>query len=129
MRNLAQKIVAVPVVFFLLVVLSAPALTIHHVHQIEAGEPASHDHETSGQTLNAPVSYHETHVVTLLSGDSFNLSTHGDVVPSLHKFIAIVAVVPVLSGTISLSDIAPVNIRPLSQLSGDKCVLFCSFLI
>lgn len=125
MRKLTQNIV----VLFLIVALSAPVLVIHHVHQIEASEPAGHGNETSGQTLNAPVSYHETHVVTLLSGDSFNLSTHGDVMPSLHKFIAIVAVVPVLSGTTSLSDIASINIRPLSQLSRDKCVLFCSFLI
>jgi hypothetical protein len=129
MRKLRQNTIARPVVLFLIVVLSAPALVIHHVHHIEASEPASHDSSTPGQTVNVPATYHETHVVTFLSGDSFNSSTRSDVVPSLHKFIATLAVVPVLSSTLSLSRIASVDIRPLSQLSGDKCVLFCSFLI
>lgn len=129
MRKLTQNSVALPIVLFLIVVLSAPALMIHHVHHIEASEPASHDSSTPGQTVNVPATYHETHVVTFLSGDSFNSSTCSDVVPSLHKFIATLAVVPVLSSTLSLSQIASTNTGPPPQPTGDKCVLFCSFLI
>lgn len=124
-----HKLTQNTVVFFLIVALSAPALVIHHVHPIEGSEPAGPDHETSCQTLNAPATYHETHIVTLLSGDSFNSSTRHDVAPLLHKFIATLALVPVLSSTLSLSHIASADIRPLFQRSQDKCVLFCSFLI
>jgi hypothetical protein len=130
MRNLTQNIVAVPLVLFLIVVFSAPMLTVHHVHRIETSEHADHNQSSTGQAATeVPATYHETHVVTFLSGDSFNLSTRGDVVPPLQKFIAIVAVVPVLSSTLSRSHIASIDIRPLSRLSGDKCALFCSFLI
>ena len=130
MRNLTRTIAAPPVVLFLIMVLSAPTVTIHHVHRIAANEHADHHLPSAGQAItDVPATYHETHVVTFLSGDSFNSSTRTDIVPSLHKFIAELTVAPAPSGTLSLARLAPVDIRPLSLLSGDKCVLFCSFLI
>lgn len=130
MRKLTQNIVIVPIVLFLIGVLSAPMLTIHHVHLVETTEHAEHHQSSAGLAITeVPATYHETHVVTFLSGDSFNASTSINVVPTLHKFIATLAVVPMMSSTLSTSHIASIDIRPLPQLSRDKCVLFCSFLI
>lgn len=130
MRNLTQKIVAVPLVLFLIVVFSAPMVTIHHVHRIETSEHADRHQSSTGQAVTeVPATYHETHIVTLLSGDSFNSSTRNDVVPPLHQFIATLVVVPVLSNILLPSAIASAQIWTPSQSSGDKCALFCSFLI
>ena len=129
MRKLTQNIIVLPVILFLIVALSAPALVIHHVHHIEESEPSSHDYATTGKTVNVPTTYHETHIVTLLSGDSFNFSARNNVVPSLHTFIATLVVLPVLSRALSPSHITSVHSRTPSRFSRDKCVLFCSFLI
>lgn len=130
MRNLTQKIVAAPVVLFLIMALSAPMLTIRHVHRIETSEPVDRHQSATGQAVSeVPATYQEFHVVTFLSGDSFNSSSRSDVVPSLHKFVATLPLVPILSSTHARSDRTLIDIRPLSRLSGDKCALFCSFLI
>ena len=130
MRKVTRKIIAVPVVLFLIAVLAAPMLTIHHVHRIETSEHADHiSAEGSQGVTGVPQTYHETHFVTLLSGDSFNSSTRSNGMQSLHDLIATLPVFRISSSTPSLSLIASADIRPLSQLSGDKCVLFRSLLI
>jgi len=130
MCKLTQNIIALPVILFLIVVLSAPALTIHHVHRIEVSEPEDHHDSAQGQGLSdVRATYHEDHVIKLQSDDSFNSSARGDVVPLIHKFIAVVLNIPVITSTSMLSVLSSANIRMPSQPSGDKCVLFCSFLI
>lgn len=130
MCNLTRKIIAAPVVLFLIVVLSAPILTIHHVHRIETSEHADHHESSTGQAVTeVPTTYHETHILTLRSGDDFNSSTGNEVGPPLHKFIGTFSVVPVPSTIFSISSVTPANFRHHFQSARDKCVLICSFLI
>ncbi len=129
MRRLAQNNIVLPVTVFLIVALSAPALVIHHVHHIKVGEPEGHESATAGPNVDAPATFHETHIVSLLSGDSFNFSTYKNVVPAPHEFIATLAVVPVFSSAVSPSHIVSNHLRTPSRSSRDRCALFCSFLI
>jgi hypothetical protein len=125
-----SKLTRNSVVLFLILVLSAPALTVRHVHRIEAGGPAGHQHTLPGQALTeVPATYHETHIITLLSGDSFSPSVLGDIVLPIQKFIAAILHLPTLQGTSTRTVVAATDMGPHSQPSGDKCVLFCSFLI
>ena len=130
MELLTRHIIAVPVTLFLIMVLGAPMLTIHHVHRIETLEPVEQHRSATGQAVaDVPSTYQEFHVVSLLPGDSFNSSSRNDVAQSLHRFVATLPLEPLFSGTHWRSHRAFAHIRPLFRLSGDTCALFCSFLI
>lgn len=129
MRKLTQNIVALPVGLFFVVVLIAPELVIHHTHQIEAHADADHNGPLPGATVDVPVTYHETHVVSFLSGESFDSSPRSEIGPSHQEVIGFLATASMVSCPHPLAPIALFDIRPLSQHSGDTCALFCNFLI
>lgn len=125
-RNIAQRIV----VGFLLIATSGITISIHHEHAI--GELLyEHEHgQLEGLGVNpAPSTYHEIHVLTFLSADSFNSSGQVEFKTSFTKLIAIpldrIEFSPVRQST----SLTQLDIKETGPPSVDKCVLFCSFLI
>ena len=72
LANLVQPLVS----GFLVVALVAPAIEIHHDHPIEPGHVDANAPQQGGDRTVGPqpLTYHEVHVVHLLSGDSFRSS-------------------------------------------------------
>ena len=131
MRNLHTNICLIPVAIFLVVSLSGPTLVIHHDHPIEMA-PVDSDgdkHDEAQAENNGPSTYHEVHFIKLLSEDSFNVSSCVEVVPTTHQLIAVLPFTLELSTSVLPSAPLFSHKTNVHDPAGDKCVLFCSFLI
>ncbi|GEM_PF-4775185 len=115
---------------FLLIAISGLTIAIHHEHAI-GDASTKHEHsQPDGLVLKTtPQTYHEVHIVRLLSGDCFNGSQKIDLKTSLVKLFAVQLESPEFSSAHHSTSLANIDVRETGPPSVDKCVLFCSFLI
>ncbi|MBI1805198.1 MAG: hypothetical protein HY033_13775 [Ignavibacteriae bacterium] len=130
MSRLLKNIARCSVTGFLLLAVSGLTIAVHHEHSI-GSTAAQHEHsQPNGVVLKTtPQTYHELHLIKLLSGDSFNGSQKIDFKTSLVKLFAVQLDSPEFSSVHHSTSLASTDIKETGPPSVDKCVLFCSFLI
>lgn len=126
LRNIARRIV----VGFLLLAISGVTISIHHEHAIkELLTEHEHGHHEGLGVNTAPSTYHEIHVVTFRSADSFYGSGKGEFDISLVKLLSIPSDHIEVSLVRRSTSFTFFDVRDTAPPSMDKCVLFCRFLI
>src|SRR5713226_7428779 len=90
MSRLLKNIARCSVTGFLLLAVSGFTIAVHHEHSM-GNTDAQHEHgQPDGVVLKTtPHTYHEVHIVKLLSGDSFNGSQKIDLKTSLAKLFTV----------------------------------------
>lgn len=130
MHRIIKNIAHCVVVGFLLIAISGVSISIHHEHAI--GQlSAEHEHgQHEGLGVSAASStYHEIHVLTLLSNDSFNGSSKAEFKTPFAKLLDVPLDLLEVSPIHHSTSLAYLDIKETGPPSVDKCVLFCSFLI
>jgi hypothetical protein len=137
MSKARNHLLFIPTVFFLVVVLSGLTIPIHHIHSIEVAPSTSgnhhsdnHRHDAADAKSEAPSTYHEVHFVKLLSDDSFNALSRTAGISSIANSVVAILTSSIEFSALTISSIQSPQFQRSDTLpSGDKCVLFCSFLI
>lgn len=127
-KNIARCVI----VGFLLLAVSGLTVAIHHVHNIadaNAVNGSGHSRYDGIVIKSTPSTYHEVHVLTFLSGDSFTGSSKIDIKTSLVKLFTESLNFPELLRVQHTTSLATTEKKDGSPLSVDKCALLCSFLI
>ena len=115
---------------FLLVALSGFTVVVHHEHSIgDASANREHDPTDGLVVKTKPQTYHEVHIVKLLSGDSFSGSQTIDLNTSVVKFFELHLDSPHFPPYPHSTSLTHTEIRETGPPSVDRCILFCSFLI
>ena len=128
-----KNIARCTVVGFLLLSVSGLTIAVEHEHAIEkspdllAVHPNSNPEGTGIEST--PLTYHETHFLKLLSGDSFDGSQKMESKTSPVKFFAVHLVFLELSPVYHSISLANIDIKETGPPSGDRYILNCSLLI
>lgn len=115
---------------FLLFALSGFTVVVHHEHSM-GNVLAEHEHgQSDGIVLKTtPQTYHEVHIVKLVSGDCFNGSQRLEFKDFPIKLSALQLDSLEFSSVHHLAPLANIDIKETGPPSVDQCILFCSFLI
>ena len=130
MPGLLKNIIRYLVTGFLLFAISGLTITVHHEHSI-GNTGAQHEHRQPGGLVfkTTPKTYHEGHLIKLLSGDSFSGSQKLECKNSPIKLLTLQLDLRERSSKHHSTSLANIDIRDTGPPSRDRCVLFCSFLV
>lgn len=129
MIRLRRHIVVLPIALFLVIVLGAPILTVHHVHLIHADHSDGQRQTEERESHSTPVTYQEDHIITLRSGDDYNSSAPAHSIADVHQFVAPLSDLALPTSLLLSFPLWSFESRHVFPPAGDKCALFCSFLI
>lgn len=130
MRKFLKNIARYLVTGFLLIAVSGFTITIHHEHSIGNSAARNENVQRDGLVLKTtPQTYHEVHIVKLLSGDRFNGSQKIVLKISPLKLFTVQLESPQFSSDYHFTSVSTTDIKGTGPPSVDKCVLFCSFLL
>ncbi|HWP83163.1 MAG TPA: hypothetical protein VNN76_10975 [Bacteroidota bacterium] len=129
----AKNIVRHCIVGVLLLSLSGITIVVHHDHPIETSSPKQTQEpdgkQASENQHSKPSTYHEVHFLKLGSDDEFTISPPAERAASL----TVCSVIPdaAFDSFPALRSAAVLHTaeKEAHPSSGDKCALFCSFLI
>lgn len=133
MLQQVKNIVRSCIVGVLLLGLSGITIAVHHDHPIETSSPKQTQQPEGKQAgenqQSKPSTYHEVHFLKLGSDDEFTISPPAERVASLTVRFVIPAAA--FDSFPALRSAAVINTaeKETQPSSGDKCALFCSFLI
>src|SRR6266853_1781736 len=125
MSRLLKHFATCLVTGFLLLAVSGLTIAVHHEHAM-GNTAAQHElSQPNGIVLKTtPRTYHEVHIVKLLSGDSFNGSQKIDLKTSFAKLFTVQLDSPEFSAAHLSSSLANIDIKETGPPSVDRCVLF-----
>ncbi len=131
MSRYLKNIFRCSVTGFLLLALSGFTVAVHHEHSMGNASIEHKHNQPDGLVLKpTPQTYHEVHIVKLLSGDYFNGSQKLEIKDPPKMFFVLQLDSPDLfSVHPHLTSLPNIDIKETGPPSVDKCVLFCSFLI
>ena len=130
MSRIIKNIIRCVVVGFLLLAISGLTITIHHEHQIgDILAEHGHSHTDEHAVKTSASTYHEIHLVKLVSGDSFDGSQKIDFKSPLVKIFAVPLDPLELAHSYHPTSSSNLDISNTGPPSVDRYVLICSFLI